>query len=141
MAAAGALALGLTAIAAAAPGDVVFTGSTTEGAKVKLTVASAGNATAFKIGKTKVTCVEGGTLNNNAGTYTDFDTSDPGAFSDKDSTSSDSGGYHFETKSNISGAINADQTTWSGAFKLTTKVLKHGQKIDTCKLKTSWNAA
>ena len=138
---AAALTIGLTAIAGAAPGDVIHEGTTTEGVVVKLTVATAGNATAFKIGKTSVTCAQGGTLTNKAGTYREFDTSDPGEFSDKSATSSDNGGYHFKTKSTIHGVIGADNESWSGSFKLVTKVFKQGEKIYTCTLKTNWSVA
>ncbi len=72
---AAALALGAATVASAAPGDTVFEGQTSEGVAVKLTVATAGNATAFRIGKSEVTCGHG-TLTNRAGTYKEFDTSD-----------------------------------------------------------------
>ena len=78
-----AAALTVAGAAGAAPGDTVYTGATDEGVKVKLTVATAGNATKFKIGKTKIECDEGGTLSNKAGTYSGFDRSDPGSFKDK----------------------------------------------------------
>jgi hypothetical protein len=140
LAAAVVIVLGSAAIADAAPGDTILTGSTTEGAKVKLTVGVAGNATAFKLAKTQVSCNRGGTLNNKPATYTDFDTSDPGSFADKRDASSDGGGYHFETKSTLSGQIGADQASWSGSLKLATKVFSHGRKIDSCKLNTAWTA-
>ncbi|MFI5123061.1 MAG: hypothetical protein ACHQJ5_09200 [Vicinamibacteria bacterium] len=127
-------------IAYAAPGDVVFSGSTSEGVNVKLTVATAGNATKFKVGKTSVECAEGGTLTNKAGTYSGFDVSDPGAFSDKSSSKSSSGGYDFKTKSTLKGQLSGDQASWAGTLKLVTKVFKHGQKVDTCKLSTAWTA-
>ncbi len=127
--------------AVAAPGDTVYTGATAEGVKVKLTAATAGNATKFKVGKTKVHCDEGGTLSNDAGTYTGFDTSDPGSFSDKRSTASDSGGYHFKTKSTLAGTAAEDGATWTGKLKLSTKVYKRNALIDTCKLKTTWDAS
>ena len=125
---------------AAAPGDTILTGSTAEDVDVKLTVGTAGNATAFKIGKTEVTCAEGGELVNRGGTYTRFDTSDPGEFHDKRSNTSDNDGYHFKTKSVIHGEIGADQQSWSGVFKLITKVFERGERIDVCKLKTHWSA-
>ncbi len=37
--------------------------------------------------------------------------------------------------------IGADNESWSGTFKLVTKVFKHGDKIDTCKLKTNWSVS
>ena len=138
---AGALTLGLTTIAWAAPGDTVYEGSTSEDVPVKLTVGTAGNATAFKIGKTRVTCANGGTLTNRGGTYSGFDTSDPGVFADKRRSSSDNGGYHFKTGSTIEGHINDDQESWSGTFKLVTKVFKNDERIDVCKLKTKWDVA
>jgi hypothetical protein len=133
--------LGSAAIASAAPGDTTYTGSTDEGVSVKLTVANPGNATAFKIGKTQVECNRGGTLSNKKATYTDFDTSDPGSFADKREASSNGGGYHFETKSNLDGEIAADQASWSGSLKLATKVFRKGHKVDTCKLTTAWTAS
>jgi hypothetical protein len=136
------LALGLTATAGAAPGDTVLTGATTDGVKVKLTVAQFGNATAFKIGGTKVEC-KNGTLTNKSHVFTPLDTSDPGEFTEKEKTSSDNGGYHFVSKSVIHGATpsETDFSTWSGTFANTTKVFKKGNKIDTCRLNTEWDAA
>ncbi len=133
--------LGTAAVANAAPGDVVFSGSTGEGVKVKLTVATAGNATKFKLAKTKVECTQGGTLDNKAITFTDFDRSDPGSFSDARKDSSDGGGFHFESKSKLNGEIADDGLSWSGVLKLTTKVFEDDKKIDTCKLSTDWDAA
>jgi len=136
---AAALTLAATATAAAKPGDTTLTGSTTEGVDVKLNVGPSGNATAFKIERTKVACAEGGTLTNRGGTYTEFDTSDPGAFEDKRRTSSDDGAHHFETKSVIRGEGKADDHSWSGIFKLITRVFERGERIDVCKLKTTWS--
>jgi hypothetical protein len=135
------VALVFAGIAYAAPGDVTLSGSTSEGVKVKLTVATAGNATKFKVGKTSVECNQGGTLSNKAGTYTGFDVSDPGSFSDKGSSSSSSGGYDFKTKSTLKGQISGDQASWAGTLKLVTKVFQRGHKVDTCKLSTVWTAA
>jgi hypothetical protein len=141
LAALGAMALGATGVAGAAPGDTVLAGTTTEGVKVKLTVASFGNATAFKIGGTEVKCGHG-TLTNKAGTYKPLDTSDPGEFTDRSKSSSENGGYHFESKTTIHGtsASPDDFTAWLGTFKLVTKVFQHGDQIDSCKLKTEWSA-
>jgi hypothetical protein len=129
------------AIAEAAPGDVKLTGETADGAKVKLTVAESGNATRFKIAKTKFECNQGGTLSNNAASYSGFDRSDPGSFADKRSSASDTGGYHFETKSKLKGKIADDGVSWSGTLKLATKVFKQGDRVDTCALSTSWDAS
>ncbi len=134
----GALALGSTAIAG--PPDTILEGSTSQGVKVKLTVAGSGEAAAFRIGKTEVSCAEGGTLDNGAGTYREFDTSVPGHFFDKTRSSSDNAGYHFKSKTTVRGRIGADDPGWSGRFRLVTKVLDHGERIDTCKLKTRWSA-
>lgn len=138
----GALALGVTGIAGAGttPGDTVHVGTTADGVTVKLTVAEFGNATAFKIGKTKVAC-GAGTLTNRGGTYTPLDTSDPGEFFDVTKSSSDNGGFHFKSKATIHGLVNADNTSWSGTFKLVTKVFQRGERIDLCKLNTTWDVA
>ena len=144
LATAGALVLGSAAIAAAAPGDTVLEGTTTEGVKVKLTVAEFGNATAFRIGKSEVECGHGN-LTNRAGTYKPLDTSDPGEFTDRTKSSSDSADnrYHFQTKSTIHGAAvdGDDFSTWSGTFKLVTRVFEDGEQIDECKLKTDWTVS
>lgn len=136
-----AVGLGAAGVANAAPGDVVLSGETTEAVKVKLTVATAGNATKFKVSKTKVECTQGGTLDNKSITFTDFDRSDPGSFSDKRDDSSDGGGFHFESKSKLDGVIADDGLSWSGNLKLTSKVFERGEKIDTCKLNTAWDAS
>ena len=142
MLSAGALALGGAAVAGAAPGDTVLEGTTTEGVKVKLTVAEFGNATAFRVGRSEVKCGHG-TLTNRAGTYKPLDTSDPGEFTDRTRSSSDNEGYHFQTKSTIRGAAASenDFTSWSGTFKLVTRVFQDGEEIDVCKLKTEWTVS
>ena len=132
----GALALAGSARAAHAS---MLSGETAEGVAVKLTVADSGNATKFKLGKSKVDCDKGGTLTNRAGSYSDFDTSDPGSFSDKSSRSSNAGGYHFKTRATLDGT--ADGSTWSGTLKLRTKVSHDGRPVDTCMLKTTWDAS
>ena len=140
--AAGALALGGAAVAVAAPGDTVLEGTTNEDVKVKLTVGEFGNATAFRVGRSEVKCGHG-TLTNRAGTYKPLDRSDPGEFSDRTKSSSDNDGYHFVTRSTIRGnaASEDDFTSWSGTFKLVTKVFEDGDEIDICKLKTQWTAS
>lgn len=138
---AGALAAAAAAVAVAAPGDTVYTGETAEGVAVKLTVANPGNATKFKLAKSKVECDRGGTLSNEPGTYTGFDRSDPGSFKDKRSTESDSGNYHFKTRSALTGKLAASGDAWGGTLRLTTKVYKKSDQIDTCKLKTTWGAS
>ena len=134
-------ALALTAATAAGQGTSVRTGETEEGVNVKLELGSFGNPMSFTVGKSKVECDEGGTLTNDRGTYTGFDASDPGEFSDKRSSRSDSGQYHFKTKSSLSGAVAASGDGWSGKFKLSTKVFKRSNRIDTCRLKTTWDAS
>ena len=138
---ASAFAAAVAAAAIAAPGDTTYTGETAEGVAVKLTVASPGNATKFKLAKSKVECDQGGTLSNEPGTYTRFDTSDPGAFNDKRSTESDSGNYHFKTRSTLAGILADSGDAWSGTLKLSTKVYKRSNQIDACKLKTTWDAS
>ena len=108
---------------------------------VKLTVASFGNATAFRVGAYEVKCENKGTLSNKAFTYKDLDTSDPGSFSDKRKSSSKAGKFKFKSETKIAGTASADGGSWSGTYKVTTRVLKRGSRIDTCKLKTTWDAA
>ena len=132
---------GLTATSAVAQENVTFHGQTEEGVKVKLTVASFGNATAFHVGAYEVKCENKGTLSNKAFTYKDLDTSDPGSFSDKRKSSSKTGKFKFKSETKIAGTATADGANWSGTYKMTTRVLKRGSKIDTCKLNTTWDAA
>ena len=136
-----AAALTVAGAAGAAPGDTVYTGATDEGVKVKLTVASPGNATKFKIGKTKIKCDEGGTLSNKAGTYSGFDRSDPGSFKDKRTTKSSAGGFDFKTRSKLAGEADAGSASWSGTLKLSTKVFDGREQIDSCRLSTAWTAS
>ena len=132
---------GLTATSVAAQENVTFHGQTEEDVKVKLTVASFGNATAFRVGAYEVKCNNKGTLSNEAFTYKDLDTSDPGSFSDKRRSSSKAGKFKFKSKTKIAGTATADDSSWSGTYKVTTRVLKRGSRIDTCKLETTWDAA
>jgi hypothetical protein len=132
---------GLIATSAAAQESVTFHGQTEQNVKVKLTVASFGNATAFHMGAYEVKCKNKGTLSNRAYTYKDLDTSDPGSFSDKRKSSSKSGKFKFKSQTKTAGTATADGDSWSGTYKVTTRVLKRGSRIDTCKLKTTWDAA
>ena len=131
----------LTATSAAAQESVTFHGQTEEDVTVKLTVASFGNATAFHVGAYEVKCKNKGTLSNKAYTYKDLDTSDPGSFSDKRKSSSESGKWKFKSRTKIEGTATADGGSWSGTYKVRTRVLKQGSKIDICKLNTTWDAA
>jgi hypothetical protein len=129
------------AAATAAPGDTVYTGTSAEGIKVKLVVASAGNATAFKIAKTKAEC-EQGVLDIQAATFRRFDTSDPGEFSDKrkHSTTQDDG-YVLKDTFLLSGSASTDGSSWSGTYEKRTRVLKKGHRVDTCVLSTTWDVS
>ncbi len=127
--------------ASAAPGDTAYVGTTAEGIKVKLVVASPGNATAFKIAKTKAQCQQG-TLNIEAATFRRFDTSDPGEFSDKrKSKTTQDDGYVLKDTFIIAGSLNADNASWSGTYEKRTRVIKNGHKVDTCVLSTTWDAS
>ena len=125
----------------AAPGDTVYAGTLNDGkTKVKLVVGMAGNATAFKVAKTQATC-EQGTLDTEAATFRRFDTSDPGEFSDKRKSTTQDGKYVLKDTFILSGAINADETSWTGSYEKTTRVFKNGRKIDTCVLSATWDVS
>jgi hypothetical protein len=129
------------AAAATAPGDTAYTGTTAEGVKVKLVVATPGNATAFKIAKTKAECQQG-SLDILAATFRQFDTSDPGEFSDKrKSKTTQDGGYVLKDTYILSGSVGADGSSWSGTYEKTTRVIKNGHKVDTCVLSTTWDVS
>jgi hypothetical protein len=129
-----------TASAATAPGDTTYAGTTAESTKVKLTVGTAGNATVFKIAKTQATCDQG-RLDTEAATFKRFDVSDPGEFSDKRKSSTQDGSYVLKDTFELTGALAADQSSWTGTYDKTTKVLKNGHKFDTCVLSTTWEAS
>ena len=132
---------GLTATSAVAQASVTFHGQTKENVNVKLTVASFGNATAFRVGAYEVKCKNEGTLSNKAFAYKDLDTSDPGSFSDRRKSSSKAGKFKFKSKTKIAGTATASGDSWSGTYKVTTRVLERGSRIDTCRLNTTWEAA
>lgn len=133
-------AVAFAASAHAAPGDTVYAGITAEGTKVKLTVADAGNATAFKIASSQATC-DVGQLDIEAAVFKKFDVSDPGTFSDKrKSKTKDSGGYLLKDTFLISGNVAADGASWSGTYDKRTRVFKGGERVDTCVLSTTWDA-
>jgi hypothetical protein len=135
------LALLVSASAAAAPGDTVYTGATADGnTKVKLVVASPGQATTFKIANTTAEC-KAGSLDTEPATFRRFDTSDPGEFSDKRKATTKDGQYVLKDTFLLAGTINADQASWSGTYQKTTKVLKNGRKFDTCVLSTTWDVS
>jgi hypothetical protein len=131
----------VTASAWAASGNTTYVGTTDNDVKVKLVVAGSGNATAFKIAKTQATC-EQGRLDTEAASFRHFDTSDPGEFSDKrKSKSVQADGYVLKDTYLLSGSVGADETSWSGTYKKTTRVYKKGRKVDTCVLDTTWDAS
>ncbi len=82
LATAGALALGVTVVAGAAPKDHpgLWQGVTAQGVVVKIVVAESGNTTKFTIGKTDSKCGGGETFTNKRTTYQDLDISDPASF-------------------------------------------------------------
>ena len=128
-----------TVAAMAAMAATTLVGTTDGGVKVKLVVADAGNATAFKIAKTQATC-EQGRLDTQAATFHHFDTSDPGEFSDKrKSRLTQDNGYLLKDTYVLAGTAAADGTSWSGTYKKTTRVYKKGRKVDTCVLDTTWD--
>lgn len=135
------LAASLTLAASATAQETTLSGQTDNGFSVKLSVGEAGNATAFKVGKGEIACKRGGTLTLRAGTFTPLDRSDPGSFSDKSKGSSRDGNIKLKTEVRIKGTAAADFLSWSGTYKTTTKVLRGGDKIDTCKLTATWDAA
>jgi hypothetical protein len=132
-------ALCLATAAGAAPGDTTFNGETTQGVKVKVVVASPGNATSFKLGSTESHC-KNGTLTNQPIKFSPLDRSDPGTFSDRTSGNSHRGGYDFKSTTELGGNASADGSSWSGAVNLDTRVFQNGKKVDHCKLSASWNA-
>ncbi len=132
---------GLAGASAAAQENVTFHGQTQEDVAVKLKVSSFGNATAFHVGAYEVKCKNKGTLSNKAFSYKDLDTSDPGSFSDRRKSSSKSGKFKFKSETKIAGTATADGSSWSGTYKVKTRVLERDSRIDTCKLNTTWDAA
>ena len=135
------LVLMMSASAAAAPGDTVYTGVAADGStKVKLVVASPGQATTFKIAKTTAGCKQG-SLDTDPATFRRFDTSDPGEFSDKRKATTQDGKYVLKDTIRLAGTINADQASWTGTYQKTTKVLRNGHKVDTCVLSTTWDVS
>jgi hypothetical protein len=135
-----AVAVGTTAIAVArAPGDIKFTGETAEGVKVNLTVAESGNATVFKIGGTEVPCDQG-SLSTNPTAFKRLKPSDPGEFSDKRKSSVEDGRFLLKDTFKTTGTFSEDDQTWSGTYSQKTKVLKNGDRVDSCELATTWSA-
>ena len=136
-----ALALAAVTATAWAAGGTTYVGTTDGGVKVKLVVADAGNATAFKIAKTQATCDQG-TLDTEAATFRRFDTSDPGEFSDKrKNKTTQPDGYLLKDTYLLAGTADADATSWSGTYKKTTRVYKKGRKVDTCVLSATWDVS
>jgi hypothetical protein len=129
--------LGFAAVALA---DTEKSGSTAEGVAVKLVVADPGNATSFTISSSNVNCKHG-TLNTGKITYGPFDVSDPGSFHDKSNDNGRQGAIKFKSKTRLTGSVEGDGITWSGTYARTTKVFKHGDKLDTCRQNTTWTAA
>jgi hypothetical protein len=133
-------ALALAGAAHAAPGDTKYKGVTDEGSKVTLVVGNAGNPTKFKLGEIKVPC-ENGTVTNQPGAYSDFDRSDPGEFEDTSKSKSRGEGVRFKSKSRLAGEASPSGRSWKGTLNLKSKVFKNGERIDTCKLSTNWQAS
>jgi hypothetical protein len=135
-----AAALALVAAAPASAQETSLSGETDNGFTVKLKVGEFGNATSFKVGGGEIACRRGGTLTNRAATYSPLDRSDPGTFSHKSKSSTRDGAITLTTKVRITGTATPDFLSWSGRYKATTKVIRGGEKIDTCKLDATWDA-
>lgn len=138
---AAAVAAGLALAAPAAAQDTSLAGETDNGFSVKLTVGEFGNATAFRVGGGKIDCKRGGTLTTRAVTYDRLDRSDPGSFSNKSKGVARDGAIKLKSTVRIAGSAEEGFASWSGSLKSTTKVIRDGKKIDTCKLKANWQAA
>ena len=116
-------------------------GQTAKGVSLKLELGFFGNPTSFTVGKTKVDCKQGGKLTTRKTTYTDFVTSDPGAFNLKEKTKSESGQFTFKGVTRASGkSTDEGLQNWSGALKVKTRVFRNGERIDVCRLSTTWEA-
>jgi len=135
-----AVAVSLTLASTATAQETKLSGQTSDGVAVKLTVGEFGNATAFRVAAHKVDCNRG-VLTNNAATYDSFDRSDPGAFETKSQGSNRADGVKFKTALRLTGTAAEDSLSWSGTYKVTTKVIRNGRKIDTCKVNATWDAA
>jgi hypothetical protein len=126
--------------ASGAAADTTLTGETAEGVAVKLTVGEFGNATAFRIGATKAKC-QHGTLKRKSVTHRNF-TSDPGEFGDRLRAKGHDGALTLKSRIVFAGrAVTEDLTRWEGKYNLTTKVFDHRELIDTCRLRTTWDAS
>jgi hypothetical protein len=134
------LALALAATAGAQDTSV-RSGETADGVSVKLKLGEFGNPTSFTVGKSKVSCNRGGELTTQKTVYTDFVTSDPGSFKLKTPSKSTDGAFTFKGLTKATGA-STDETlqNWSGTLSERTKVIKNGEKIDTCRENTTWTA-
>jgi hypothetical protein len=139
LAATGALILAAVVPAGASPGDILWQGVTLQGVTVKLTVGTAGDAHAFKIGKTESKCKGGGTVSTGTVTYRDLDESDPDGFRDKRRTMSDRGGLHFHTTSRIHGGPDEEPHSWSGTYKLHIRAFRGSETVKSCELETRWS--
>ncbi len=135
-----ALVVSLTLASTAAAQKTELAGQTSDDVAVKLTVGEFGNATAFRVAAHKVDCNRG-VLTNNAATYDSFDRSDPGAFETKGQGSNRADGVKFKTALRLTGTAAEDSLSWSGTYKVTTKVIRNGKRIDTCKVNATWEAA
>ena len=130
--------LGFTAIAVA---ETQLSGSTAQGTDVKLVVGDFGNATSFSVSSAEVECKHG-TLSTGKITFNRFDVSDPGAFRDKSRDQSRSGALKFKSKTSLTGDEGtASPGTWAGTYRRKTKVFKNGDKLDTCRVQTTWTAS
>jgi hypothetical protein len=130
--------LGTAAVALA---DTELSGTTAQGVDVKLTVGEFGNATSFTISSYEVECKHG-TLNTGKIAFNRFDVSDPGAFRNKTRDQSRSGALKFKSKTSLTGLEDAvNPGNWAGTYKRRTKVFKRKDKLDTCRVQTTWNAS
>ena len=130
-------------VAASATAGVTSTrsGTTAEGVVVKLELGEFGNPTSFTVGKTKIKCSQGGTLTTRKATYTKFVTSDPGAFELRQKSKSTQGPFTFKGVAKATGeSTDPALENWTGTLREKTRVFRRGEKIDTCRLNTTWDA-
>ncbi len=113
----------------------VLEGKTAEGVTVKLEVGEREKATAFQIGRAEAQCRHG-TLTTSEMTLYRFDHSEPGAFRDKSRDRTRADGVKFKSKTEVEGAER--DGSWAGTYERATRVFKRGERIDVCRIKTTW---
>lgn len=133
-----ALAMAVSVVLPASAAAILFDGETAKGVRVELRVSPGGTPKRFEVAATRIRCKDG-RVTHNRRRYRDFDRARPGHFADRFKQRIRDGGVVLRERTRYEGDAKNDGS-WHGTYEVNIRVYRKGERIDTCKLTTSWTA-